>query len=106
MNESARSSLTKKQINTLLCKNLHIGYTAFNNFNAVWPDKSKVYQHYKFIMVDERFFYVGSQNFYPDALQNYGFIIDSKKASNQIKQDFWDKYWAYVKQDEYHAPTC
>lgn len=106
INESARSSLTKKQINALLCMNLHIGYAAFSNFKAVWPDKSKVYQHYKFIMVDDRFFYVGSQNFYPDALQNYGFIIDSKKASNQIKQDFWDKYWAYVKQDEYHAPQC
>ncbi len=98
--------ITPSQVEKILCDHLHIGHPAFSDTSDVWPDGHQLYQHYKFIMVDERFFYVGSQNFYPDALQDYGVIIDSKKASLIVKKAFWDPYWKYVSHYEFHAQAC
>jgi phosphatidylserine/phosphatidylglycerophosphate/cardiolipin synthase-like enzyme len=72
------------------------------------------YTHNKFVMVDEKAFYVGSQNLYPSAigetslrpipgtsggllpvpeLNEYGFLIDDTSLAAVIKRDYWDPVW-------------
>ncbi|QGP55155.1 Phospholipase D precursor [Piscirickettsia salmonis] len=94
------------KINQLLCKNLHIATIRFNGTDTTWPNNKKIYDHYKFMMVDDQLFYIGSQNFYPSGLQNYGYIIDDTQAAATIKQEFWNNLWKYSSKSEYTPKQC
>ncbi|MGJ3495146.1 phospholipase D-like domain-containing protein [Piscirickettsia salmonis] len=98
--------LEKSTINLKLCNKLHISTIRFNDSDESWPDNEKITGHYKFMMVDKGMFYVGSQNFYPSGLQNYGHIINSKKASNIIRNSFWRPLWKYSSRTEYIPDMC
>ncbi|APS82829.1 hypothetical protein AVM71_05865 [Piscirickettsia salmonis] len=98
--------LAEKKLNRLLCSKLHIAEVRFNNHDAVWGDGSKITDHYKFMMVDGQMFYVGSQNFYPSGLQNYGHIINDTKAAETVKRDFWNPLWKYSAKTEYKPQQC
>lgn len=62
--------------------------------------------HNKFFMVDERVFYVASQNLYPSAIGNgvqengfdiaielneYGFLVDDDDLAEEVKAGYWDQ---------------
>ncbi|PRP61196.1 PLD-like domain protein, partial [Bacillus halotolerans] len=51
-------------------------------------------------------FYVGSQNFYPSGLQNYGHIINDTKAARIVRRDFWKPLWVYSAKTEYKPEQC
>ena len=40
-------------------------------------------------MVDERAFYIGSDNMYPVNLQEYGFIVDDPAAARELIDTYW-----------------
>lgn len=56
-------------------------------------DVSKIGSHPKLIIVDGSSFYLGSHNFYPASLQEFGFVISSVKATADIQKNYWDKVW-------------
>ena len=92
-----------------LCGHLHIANIQFNDNDIQWPDTNKqIFDHYKFMMVDDHLFYFGSQNFYPSGLQNYGYIVDdpSGAASTTMKNSLWNPLWGYSKHNEYQSPDC
>ncbi|OAJ33126.1 PLD-like domain protein [Piscirickettsia salmonis] len=99
-------SLKESAINLKLCNKLHISTIRFNDSDESWIDNEKITGHYKFMMVDKGMFYVGSQNFYPSGLQNYGHIINDKKASNIIRKSFWGPLWKYSSRVEYTPDLC
>ncbi|OAJ33146.1 phospholipase D-like domain-containing protein [Piscirickettsia salmonis] len=99
-------NLTENRINKKLCNKLHISEIRFNNHDTVWGDGSKITDHYKFMMVDRQMFYVGSQNFYPSGLQNYGHIINDTKAARIVRRDFWKPLWKYSAKTEYKPEQC
>ena len=60
-------------------------------------------------MVDDRYFYLGSDNLYPVDLQEFGFIVDDRAAAADLRTKYWTPLWrwsraAAVSGDD--APAC
>jgi len=85
---------TGKDLIDLLCSNLHLAPIRFGPSDQ-WPNGFKIANHSKFWMVDDRLFYVGSENLYPSDLQEYGVILNDAGAAAQMKQEYWDKLWSF-----------
>lgn len=64
--------------------------------------------HAKYFMVDDKLFYLGSQNLYPGSywdndgqdiggLYEHGFIVDDAAVANMVKQSYWTPKWNFSK---------
>jgi phosphatidylserine/phosphatidylglycerophosphate/cardiolipin synthase-like enzyme len=60
-----------------------------------WPAGHKYRLHAKLVSVDDKAFYIGSRNVYPDTTQDHGFIIEDAAAAHQLSATFLDKQWKY-----------
>jgi phosphatidylserine/phosphatidylglycerophosphate/cardiolipin synthase-like enzyme len=60
-----------------------------------WLDGTKYRLHTKLVCVDDRAFYVGSKNAYPDTTQDHGFVIEDEAAAQQLNQAFLEPQWKY-----------
>jgi len=71
-----------------------------------WNDSVLYHIHDKFVMVDERAFYVGSQNLYPTGIKStegwwgfspelneFGFFVDDVVLANQMLTQYWQPIW-------------
>ena len=85
---------TGPALRDLLCSNLHLAPLRFGPSDR-WPNGWAFANHPKFFMIDDSLFYVGSENFYPVSLQEYGVFMDDASAAAQIKEAYWDKLWQY-----------
>ncbi|MEO8558044.1 MAG: hypothetical protein ABI439_03200 [Rhodospirillales bacterium] len=103
-----RSKLDYDTLATLLCRRLHIAPLRFGP-DVQWPDGKPIANHAKFWMVDERYFYIGSNNFYPVDLQEYGYIVDSRAAAATMIESYWTPLWRWSKSAAISgddAPSC
>jgi len=83
-----------KALVDLLCSNLHLTTIRFGPSDR-WPNGYEFANHAKFFMVDDRVFYVGSENLYPSDLVEYGVFIADTGAVRQMRQQYWDNLWKY-----------
>jgi hypothetical protein len=60
-----------------------------------WPGDRRYRLHTKLICVDDRAFYVGSRNAYPDTTQDHGFIIEDEGAARELWLAFLRPQWQY-----------
>lgn len=81
-------------LDALLCRRLHLAPTRFGP-DAQWPGERPIANHAKFFMVDERAFHVGSDNFYPVNLQEFGWIVEDRAAARQMVRDYWRPLWQW-----------
>ncbi|HEY6979813.1 hypothetical protein [Reyranella sp.] len=81
-------------VNALLCSRVHIAPFRFGP-DAAWPGGHPIANHAKFWMVDDRTFYIGSDNMYPVNLQEYGYIVDDPKAAADITAAYWTPLWEW-----------
>lgn len=96
------------RVKDILCEYLHVAPFRFGS-DSDWgvPYKLRDYtdlmlglaNHSKTIIVDNQAFYVGSHNFYPMNLQEYGLIIDDPTLTTQYITDYWAKVWQYSSRD-------
>ena len=96
------------ELDALLCRRLHIAPLRLGP-DATWPDKVPIGNHAKFWMVDDRVFYIGSDNLYPVDLQEFGFIVDSRAAAADLRRRYWDPMWRWSSQAAISgagAPRC
>jgi phosphatidylserine/phosphatidylglycerophosphate/cardiolipin synthase-like enzyme len=103
-----RTGLGEQQLSSLLCQRLHLAPLRFGP-DASWPKQKPIGTHAKFWMIDERAFYIGSENLYPTDLQEFGYIVEDAKAVAEIRQVYWDKAWTWsraaaISGDD--APRC
>jgi hypothetical protein len=77
-----------------LCRNLHLAPLRFGP-DAAWPHARPIANHAKLWMVDERTFYIGSDNFYPINLQEFGYIVDDRTAAAQLVEAYWRPLWQW-----------
>jgi phosphatidylserine/phosphatidylglycerophosphate/cardiolipin synthase-like enzyme len=77
-----------------LCRNLHLAPLRFGP-DAKWPHDRPIANHAKLWMVDRRVFYVGSDNFYPVNLQEFGYIVDDRKAAAELVTSYWQPLWEW-----------
>ncbi|HKU94137.1 MAG TPA: hypothetical protein VJR58_02620 [Vineibacter sp.] len=90
----ARTAMADSMLDALLCRRLHLAAFRFGP-DAAWPDKRPIGTHSKFWMVDDRIFYIGSDNFYPVDLQEFGYIVDSRAAAADLVRTFWTPLWQW-----------
>ena len=82
-------------LTNLLCSNLHLAPLRFGPSDK-WPNGFTFANHAKFFMVDDKVFYVGSENLYPSDLQEYGVFIGNADVIKQVREQYWDKLWQYA----------
>src|SRR5258708_21088194 len=75
-------------INAVLCSHVHLAPLRFGP-DATWPGGKTFANHAKLWMVDDRVFYVGSDNLYPVNLQEFGYIVDAQKAAPPLLDASW-----------------
>jgi phosphatidylserine/phosphatidylglycerophosphate/cardiolipin synthase-like enzyme len=81
-------------VNEMLCSRVHLAPFRFGP-DAAWPGGHPIANHAKFWMVDDRTFYIGSDNMYPVNLQEYGYIVDDAKAAADITKAYWKPLWEW-----------
>jgi phosphatidylserine/phosphatidylglycerophosphate/cardiolipin synthase-like enzyme len=84
----------KERLDALLCSHVHLALFRFGP-DATWPGGKAIANHAKFWMVDKRFFYIGSDNLYPVNLQEFGYIVDDRKAAAELLQSYWNPLWQW-----------
>ena len=81
-------------VNALLCSRFHLAPFRFGPDDS-WPGGKTIANHSKLWMVDDRIFYIGSDNMYPVNLQEFGFIIDDRKAVDALIESYWNPLWQW-----------
>jgi phosphatidylserine/phosphatidylglycerophosphate/cardiolipin synthase-like enzyme len=76
------------------CSSLTIDRFRYSNA-ATWPNGKEPALHGKVIAVDDAAFYVGSQNAYPNQLQEFGYIIEDPSAMADFRRDYLDPMVRY-----------
>jgi hypothetical protein len=103
-----QSGLSEPQLSALLCQRLHLAPLRFGP-DPTWPEDRPIGVHAKFWMVDERAFYIGSENLYPAELQEFGYIVEDRSAAAQVRRDYWDQAWKWSQAAAISgdgAPSC
>ncbi len=83
-------------VNALLCSRVHIAPFRFGPDES-WPGGKTIANHSKLWMVDDRVFYLGSDNMYPVNLQEFGYIVDDRRAAQQLLDAYWTPLWQWSK---------
>ena len=102
------STLSQSELVDLLCRHFHLAPYRFGP-DATWPGDDPIGNHGKFWMVDDRYFYIGSDNLYPVDLQEFGYILDDPAAAAELRQNYWDPLWRWSRFAAISgkdAPTC
>lgn len=76
----------------------HLAPIRFSSSGAVWEHnlkRLKIANHAKLWMVDERAFYIGSDNIYPHNLQEFGYLVESPPLARQVLSAYWEPLWKY-----------
>jgi phosphatidylserine/phosphatidylglycerophosphate/cardiolipin synthase-like enzyme len=81
-------------INALLCSHVHLAPLRFGP-DTTWPRGMSIANHAKLWMVDDRAFYIGSDNLYPVNLQEFGYILDDQKAAAELLDAYWNPLWRW-----------
>jgi phosphatidylserine/phosphatidylglycerophosphate/cardiolipin synthase-like enzyme len=93
---TARYAVRKEPdaINALLCSHVHLAPFRFGP-DPSWPGGQAIANHAKLWMVDDRVFYIGSDNMYPVNLQEFGYILDDSKAATELLGSYWTPLWQW-----------
>ena len=81
---------------------LSVSTIQYSDTGTCWPYGSSnktVANHAKTWIIDEELFYIGSDNLYPHLLQEFGYLIDSKKFASELISTYWNPLWRYSKQN-------
>lgn len=76
-----------------LCRQVEYAPLLFNSVLSKWPNGDAIGVHPKLIIADETSFYMGSQNFYPADLQEFGLLVSDTKTTGQLLTTFWNPIW-------------
>lgn len=103
-----RSQFDRDTVTDLLCRHFHLAPLRFGP-DSQWQDGKPIANHAKFWMIDDRYFYIGSDNFYPVDLQEFGFIVDDRAAAARLLKDYWTPLWRWSSRaavSGMDAPRC
>ncbi len=87
-------SFSKQQVHQLISEKFELAVLRFGPSDK-WPNDWEFANHAKFFMIDEKVFYIGSENLYPANLIEYGVFIDESYAVTYVKTRYWQQLWQY-----------
>lgn len=88
------SWLPRARIVDRLCQHLHLAPLRFGPDDA-WADGKPIGVHAKLWIIDDRAFYIGSENLYPTNLQEFGYVLDDPKVVRELSHDLWEPAWRW-----------
>lgn len=59
-----------------------------------WNDKKTMGMHAKHFIIDDRAYYIGSQNLYVCDLAEWGIVIDDPAQTKKCMDEYWNPLWA------------
>jgi len=59
-----------------------------------WEDGENIGNHAKFFIIDDRAFYIGSQNLYIANLAEWGLLIDDEEETMKVLEEYWKPMWS------------
>lgn len=77
----------------VICQHLNIAPIRPYDRQA-WPGGAEFANHAKSFIVDDRAFYIGSQNLYPADLAEFGYLIDDAETTDELLRDYWQPLWS------------
>jgi phosphatidylserine/phosphatidylglycerophosphate/cardiolipin synthase-like enzyme len=80
------------EVTALLCQKLHAAALRPGPDDA-WPDGASFANHAKLAIVDDRAFYMGSQNWYPANLAEFGYVVDDVSATAELLAAYYTPAW-------------
>lgn len=89
-----------------VCRKLHFATLRINDTDNAWPSGAPFANHSKFWMVDDRGFYIGSDNVYPAWLQEFGYVVDLPDAVTEVKNKYWNPLWEASKRTAISGPEA
>ncbi|OEU07264.1 hypothetical protein FRACYDRAFT_251375 [Fragilariopsis cylindrus CCMP1102] len=106
-NEVTNTILKEEIIGKKLC----ISYIRHKGGNTYYQDEkeepeedNEIYNHPKFIIIDDVCSYTGSQNLYRSDLAEWGIIIDDADITAGMMEDYWNPLWkASHNEDDYNV---
>lgn len=75
-------------------KNLRITMLRTSSETA-WEDGEFKGNHAKFFIIDDRAFYIGSQNLYIANLAEWGLLIDDEEETAKVLEGYWNPMWEH-----------
>ena len=81
---------------SLLCSKLHATSLRPSTVDDAdsWSSGATFANHAKLVIVDDLAFYLGSQNWYPANLAEFGMIVDDPTAVKELENVYYDKLWS------------
>merc|ERR1712151_1216328 len=58
-----------------------------------WKDGGGIGNHAKFFIIDDKAYYVGSQNLYIANLAEWGVLVDDENQTQLILEEYWKPMW-------------
>lgn len=83
-----------QDLKAYLCEHLELAPWHFNKNDKTWVSGVRLGSHPKLIIADSVSFYLGSQNFYPANLQEYGMVVSDPAITEDLIKDYWSPLWA------------
>ena len=90
-------------VNAILCERVSLAPFRFGP-DDTWPGGRPIANHSKLWMIDDRAFYIGSDNMYPVNLQEYGLIVDDAKAAKELNDSYWKPLWKWSQRAAVSGP--
>jgi len=73
-------------------ENLRVCYIR-ESMGKQWSDGKSMGMHAKHFIIDDRAYYIGSQNLYVCDLAEWGILIDDQAATKKCMAEYWDPLW-------------
>ena len=92
----------------LVCERFNVTGLRFSAEDT-WPDGGYISNHSKFMIADEQAFYLGSQNWYPADLAEFGLIVDDAELTAEVMAAYWEPMWEHsvlAAVSGAQAPSC
>lgn len=100
-----RSTMPDPALDALLCRRLSLAQFRFSP-QATWPGDKPIANHAKFWMIDDRAFYIGSDNFYPVDLQEFGYVVEQRAAAAEVLRSYWTPLWTWSRRSAVSGPDA
>lgn len=92
------------KLDALLKEKVAIAYIRCSDSFEAWKIGAHDYplaNHAKLWIVDDKAFYIGSNNVYFCELQEYGYLVDDQATTKKLLDEYWNKLWQYSKRTLY-----
>jgi len=85
--------MTADEIAQHICTHAHIGHIRVTAEEDTYDSGGQVGNHAKIVMVDEKIFYIGSDNAYGSGLAEFGMITDDADITAEFNEKYWVPLW-------------